>query len=333
MSTMTFEFAEPWLLLLILALLPVFWLTKDSGAKISYSSIATLKAIRARTPFHPRQILKILRFLALILIIIALARPQSGKHFSKTDSEGVDILLALDTSGSMKALDFKINNQPTSRLEVVKNVVADFIKKREQDRMGLIVFGEEAFIQCPLTLDHGILLDFLKEIEIGMAGDATAIGSALGIVTNRMKELKAKSKIAILLTDGRSNAGRLSPQKAAEIAKTFGIKVYTIGVGTKGKAPFLVDTIFGKKYAYEDVDIDEDGLKQIAQETGARYFRATDTENLAQIYDEIDKLEKTEIKVKKYTEYNEMFHWPLLLAILLLLAELVLSRTLLRKIP
>lgn len=233
----------------------------------------------------------------------------------------------------MQALDFRIDDKPVDRLRIVKNVVSDFVKKRGNDRLGLVVFGEEAFIQCPLTLDHGILTSFLKKLEIGMAGDGTAIGSALGTAINRMKDLKSKEKIVILMTDGRNNSGRLSPSKAADIASRYGIKVYTIGVGTDGKAPFLVDGIFGKNYIYRDVDIDEETLREISDKTSGRYFRATDTEKLEEIYDEIDKLETTEIKMKEYTEYKELFHLLLIPGILILLFEIVLANTKLRKIP
>ena len=327
------RFVDPYFFLLLLILIPIFIKARHSGSKIRFSSIQIFKKIGSGSRIHPRLILYALRGLSLVCFIFALARPQSGKVFSETLSEGVDILLAIDTSGSMKALDFKINNRPVERLEVVKKVVTDFVKKRSQDRIGLVVFGEQAFVQCPLTLDHGILLEFLREVTIGMAGDATAIGSAIGVSSKRMKELQAKSKVIILLTDGRNNAGRLTPEKAAEIAQSFDIKVYTIGVGTQGKAPFQVNSIFGKQYVYQDVDIDETTLKTIAQSTSARYYRAKDESELEKIYDEIDSLETTETKVKEYTEYKEVFHWALIPGMLFLLIELLLGQTLLRKIP
>ncbi len=325
--------SEPWLFLLLVLIPPVLWWGRSSGGKIRFSHIGELKKIQPLLHFEPRHILLFLRGLVLVLIVVALARPQSGKKFSEVRSDGVDIFLAIDTSGSMQALDFKLDDKPVSRLEMVKNVVVDFVKNRPHDRLGLIVFGEEAFTQCPLTLDHGVLLEFLKGVEIGMAGDATAVGSAIGTAVNRMKDLKAKSKVVIALTDGRSNAGRLSPEKAAEIAHQYGIKVYTIGVGTKGKAPFLVNTVFGKQYVYQDVDLDEEALQKMAQATQAQYFRATATDELRGIYQQIDRLEKTEATVKEYTEYYELFHWFLLPAILAFLAETVLAHTRLRKIP
>ncbi len=197
----------------------------------------------------------------------------------------------------------------------------------------MVVFAQEAFTQCPLTLDYGVLMSFLDQLEIGMAGDTTAIGSALATCVKRLKDVKAPSKIIILLTDGRNNTGSISPAAAADIAKTYGIKVYTIGVGTEGEAPFLVDSIFGKRYIYQKVDLDEQTLQEIAQKTGGKYFRATNTEALKTIYQQIDKMEKTEAKVKEYMEYEELFIYFLIPGLLVLLVEILLSNTLLRKIP
>jgi len=267
------------------------------------------------------------------MLIIALARPQSGTKASEVLTEGIDIMLCLDTSGSMQALDFKWKNERHNRLEVVKKVVSDFIKGRTNDRIGMVVFGEEAFTQCPLTLDYGVLLNFLEQVEIGMAGDSTAVGSALATCVNRLKERKSKSKVIILLTDGRNNAGSINPQTAAEIAKTFDIKVYTVGVGTEGEVPFLVDTIFGKKYMYQRVDLDEETLKEIAAITGGSYFKATNTETLEEIYKKIDQLEKTKVEVKEYMEYEELFGWFLLAGLLCILLEVILRNTRFRKIP
>ena len=327
------RFADPEFLFLLIIVIPIAFYSHTSGGRIRFSNIQTIKSIVQSHWFHPRKLLLIFRVLATVLVVVALARPQAGRVFSKTSSNGVDILLALDTSGSMQALDFKIDGKPVDRLSVVKKVVSDFVQARVSDRMGLIVFGEEAFLQCPLTLDHGILMEFLQQLEIGMAGDGTAIGSAVGVGVGRIKDLEAKSKVMILLTDGRNNAGRIPPEKAAEIAKSFGIKVYTVGVGTSGKAPFAVNSIFGKQYVYQDVDIDEELLQSIAKETSAKYFRAKSTEELVAIYDEIDKLETTEKEVKEYTEYNELFHLALIPGILFTLLELILGQTYLRKIP
>jgi Ca-activated chloride channel family protein len=330
---MIMSFSTPLALLLLLAIPLALWFARGKGGRLRYSSIRGIKDLTKNRKYHPRLLLPLLRALALGLMIIALARPQAGKSFRERNSEGVDIMIAIDTSGSMQALDFKIEGKAVDRLTVVKKVVSEFIEKRASDRMGLVVFGEDAFIQCPITWNHGLLQSFLKEAAIGMAGDATAIGSAIGVSVNRMKDLKAKSKVLILLTDGRSNAGRISPQTAAELAKTFGIKIYTIGIGTDGKAPFLVEDIFGPRYVYQEVDIDEETLQAIAQATDGHYFRATDTDKLAEIYQEIDKLETTEVTLKEYTEYEELYHWFLLPGLMVLLLEIALAHTLLRKIP
>lgn len=327
------RFAHPWFLLLLLLIIPVYWQSKTTGGRFRFSSLNIIKDLKIHLRIHPRSLLIWLRIITIIFIVLALARPQQGKKFTEVASEGVDIMLLIDTSGSMQALDFERNGKRINRLEVVKDVVAKFIEKRSSDRMGLVVFGEDAYTQCPLTLDHGILLELLSKVEIGMAGDSTAIGSAIGIGVNRMKDLKAKSKVMILLTDGRSNAGQLPPDKAADLAKTFGIKIYTIGAGTRGKAPFLADTMFGQRYIYQDVDIDEDTLTKVAETTSGKYYRATQTEELEKIYGEIDRLEKSEIKAKTYTEYNELYVYFLMIGIFSLIFEIILSQTRLRKIP
>ena len=333
MSTIRFE--DPWLLffLIIIPILLVYQWKGVGKSRVRFSSLDTLKKLKRPTSLLMSYVLVLLRCLALVLLIIALARPQSGTKASEVLTEGIDIMLCLDTSGSMQALDFKWKDERHNRLEVVKNVVSDFIKGRTNDRIGMVVFGEEAFTQCPLTLDYGVLLNFLDQVEIGMAGDSTAIGSALGTCVNRLKERESKSKVIILLTDGRNNAGSLSPQTAAEIAETYSIKTYTVGVGTTGEVPFLVDTIFGKKYMYQRVDLDEETLKEIATVTGGSYFKATDTETLEEIYRKIDKLEKTKVEVKEYMEYEELFGWFLLSALLCILIEVTLRNTRFRKIP
>ncbi len=301
--------------------------------RVKFSSLANLKRLKRSTSLLLRHTLLVLRCLAIALFVVALARPQSGNKASEILTEGIDIMLCLDTSGSMQALDFRWKNERQNRLQVVKRVVTDFIKGRKNDRIGMVVFGEEAFTQCPLTLDYGVLLNFLDQVQIGMAGDSTAVGSALGTCVKRLKDLESKSKVVILLTDGRNNAGSLSPETAAEIAKTFHIKTYTIGVGTEGEVPFQVDTIFGKKYVYQRVDLDEDALKKIADITGGTYFRATNTKALEEIYKQIDRLEKTKVKVKEYMEYKELFWWFLLPGLICILLEIILANTRFRKIP
>jgi Ca-activated chloride channel family protein len=329
------RFEDSWLLLLGLTipLVGYHYMKRDGSGRLKFPTLGTLKRLPTSGSVYLRHSLIVLRSLCILLLVLAIARPQSGKKTTEIISEGVDIILVLDTSGSMQALDFKAENGRINRLEVVKNVVADFIAGRENDRLGMVVFAEQAFTQCPLTLDHGVLLEFLDKVEIGMAGDGTAIGSAIGTAVKRLKDIKAKSKVIILLTDGRNNMGRLTPEKAAEIAQKYGIKIYTIGVGTKGKAPFLVNTLFGPRYVYQQVDLDEDTLMRIARTTGGQYFRATDTESLKNIYARIDKLEKSKVKVKEYTEYNELFSWPLMGALSLMLVEIVLANTRFRKIP
>ena len=233
----------------------------------------------------------------------------------------------------MQALDFIKDEKRDTRLAMVKDVVSQFIDNRPNDRMGMVVFGSEAYTQCPLTLDQGILKSFLSKLDIGMAGDSTAIGSAIGIAVKRLKDLESKSKVIILLTDGQNNAVSLPPLQAAQTAKAFGIKIHTIAVGTHGKAPFLVNSIFGQRYVYQQVDIDEDTLKKISDLTGGQYFRATDLESLKTIYKQIDEMEKSEVKVIDHSEYTELFHYFLIPGLLILLLEILLSNTVLRRIP
>ncbi len=311
----------------------MIWQERRTVTAVHYSSLTALKVVRSHRSEVMAAVPAVLRFIAITLFIVAFARPQEGRKKTEILSEGVDIILAIDTSGSMRALDFKKNDASVTRLSVVKDVVAQFIDSRETDRMGMVVFGGEAFTQCPLTLDQDILYSFLDKLKIGMAGDATAIGSAIGISVKRLKDLKSKSKVIILLTDGRNNAGKITPLQAAEFAKTFGIKIYTVGVGTRGKAPFMVDSIFGKRLIYQDVDIDEDTLNKISEMTDAKYFRATDMESLKDIYEQIDKLEKSEIRVLDHSEYSELFHYFLIPGLLLLLTEIIISNSVLRRIP
>jgi len=328
-----FRFEDPWLLL-TLVLIPILIIRERSIANtIDYSSLSSLKAVNQ---YHYKVLAltpTILKFIAITLFIIAFARPQEGSKRTEILSQGVDIILAIDTSGSMQALDFKKNDNQVTRLSVVKDVVAEFVKHREMDRMGMVVFGANAFTQCPLTLDQSILLSFIDKLKIGMAGDATAIGSAIGISSKRLKDLKSKSKIIILLTDGRNNSGAISPIQAAEIAKSLGIKIYTIGVGKRGKAPFLVDSIFGKRLIYQDVDIDEKVLNKISKMTEGKYFRATDLKSLKNIYKQIDLLEKSEVKILDHSKYKELFHYFLIPGLFLLMLEIICSNSFLRRLP
>lgn len=329
-----FQFQDPWLFV-ALGVIPWIlyraWTTRP--ATLHYSSLATLKTLHRKSVDFFAALPLVLRCLAIVLLVTALARPQEGRKSTEILSAGVDIILAIDTSGSMRAMDFEKDHQPVDRLTIVKDVVNEFIDSREYDRMGMVVFGKEAFTQCPLTLDHAILHSFLDKLEIGVAGDSTAIGSAIGIAAKRLKDLESKSKVIILLTDGRNNTGNITPIQAAEIARALGIKIYTVGVGTEGEAPFQVNTPFGQKTLMQKVDIDEAALKQIAWQTRGRYFRATDADSLKQIYEQIDLLEKSEVKWVDHSEFRELFPLFLIPALLLILTEVILANTRLRRVP
>jgi Ca-activated chloride channel family protein len=329
------RFEDPWLLFVGLLLVPVFYryLKRKGSAKIQFSSLAPFSTIAPSPNVQLRHSLIVLRCMGIGLCVIALARPQAGQRETEIITEGIDIMLCLDTSGSMRALDFEREGRRTDRLDIVKEVVRDFIQKRRNDRIGMVVFGEQAFTQCPLTMDYGVLLSFLDRIEIGMAGDSTALGSALATGVKRLKDVPGKSRVIILVTDGRNNAGRITPETAAEIAATYKVKVYTIGVGVEGESPFLMETLFGKRYVYQKVDLDEETLRHIAGETGGLYFRATDTASLEKIYEQIDEMERTEAKVKEYMEYEELFARFAFPGLLLILAGFILENTLFRKIP
>ncbi len=328
---------DHWILYLIIILVPLilanYIFRKDSG-NLRFSSLSYFKRIEQGSSIKYRHILISLRVLAIILLVIALARPQSGKSHSKVTTEGIDIVLALDVSGSMLAEDFNLNRKRRNRLYVAKEVVKDFIEWRENDRIGMVVFAGAAYTQCPLTLDYDVLLQFLDKVEIGMVEDGTAIGSAIGVSVSRLKSSKAKSKVVILLTDGRNNAGGIDPLTAAELAKTFGMKIYTVGAGTKGLAPYPAKNLFGlKTYRSIQIDIDDETLTEIAKITGGKYFRATDTASLKEVYKQIDNLEKTKMEEAKYTEYSELFPYLLIPALGIFLFEIVLANTRFRRIP
>ncbi|MFN2433502.1 MAG: VWA domain-containing protein [Gemmatimonadota bacterium] len=272
----------------------------------------------------------LLRSLGMALLVLALARPQEARGVREVTGEGLNILIALDVSGSMKAEDFR----PRNRLYVAKSVTGDFIAKRRGDRIGLVVFAGKAFTQVPLTTDQGVLLSMLRRVRIGMLPDGTAIGTALATALNHVKDVPARSSVVILITDGVNNTGRLDPVTAADAAEALGVRVYTIGVGTHGTAPFLVeDPILGRRYLELPVTIDEGVLRAIANETGGRYFRAADPRALAEILDEIDRLEKTEIRVRETVNYRERFPVFLSPALALIGIELLLGLTLLRTLP
>jgi Ca-activated chloride channel family protein len=335
------RFENPFFLAFLLIIpLMMFYQWKGLGrSRLKFSSLDNLKCLKKPSSIFLRHILLLLRCLAIALLVMALARPQTGTKTKEVLSEGIDIILCLDTSGSMQTADFiywdELNskNERHTRLQVVKKVVSHFIKKRQYDRIGMVVFGNEAFTQCPLTLDHGVLLSFLDQLEIGMVGHSTAIGSALGTCVKRLKGLKSKAKIVILLTDGRNNAGSVSPETAAEVARMFAVKTYTIGVGEKERPPPLKDMRFGKSYIDQWGELDEDILKGIAKTTGGTYFKATTTKALENIYRQINALEKTKVKVKEYMEYEELFRWFLIPGLACILLEIILANTRFKKIP
>lgn len=328
------RFANPeFLAVLVVVPLLVVWYVKRqhrASGTIKYSQVGTLKQVGAGRGSPWRHSLFVLRLLAIIMAIIAFARPQSGRTEQEITTEGIDIVMALDISTSMLAEDFK----PKNRVEAAKEVAAEFIRGRKSDRIGLVVFAAKSFTQCPLTMDYGVLLTFMKQIEPGMIEDGTAIGMGLANAVNRLRQSTARSKVIILLTDGRNNRGEIDPITAAKIARAFKVRVYTIGVGTRGEALYPVqDPFFGKRYVSMPVEIDEDLLKEIARITGGRYFRATDTAALTKIYQEIDQLEKTKIEVKEYTTYKELFVRFLVVAFAALVLEVVLAHTRFRRIP
>lgn len=303
-----------------------------SGLRFSNGNL--VKGLKASWKLRIAQKLFCLRITLLFLVVLALARPQAPIAGSKIQTEGIDIVLSIDCSTSMLAEDFKLAGRRQNRLEVVKEAVRDFIKGRQGDRIGIVTFAARAYTACPLTLDYGWLLENLERIKTGIIEDGTAIGSGIASSLNRLKNTNSKSKVVILLTDGRNNTGRISPLLAAETAKALKVKIYTIGAGSKGMAPFPAKDFFGNTvYQPVQIDIDEDTLMKIAQNSGGRYFRATDTESLREIYKEIDRLEKTTIEEKGYLEYEELFPYFLMPAVVLILLEIVLAHTVFRKIP
>jgi len=261
------------------------------------------------------------------LLIIVLARPQKTDRFHNIKTEGIDIILAMDISGSMLARDFK-----PDRLEASKNVATEFISGRPYDRIGLVVFSGESFTQCPLTTDHAVLINLMRELQSGMIEDGTAIGNGLALAVNRIKDSDAISKVIILLTDGVNNRGEIAPSTAADIAKTYGIRVYTVGVGTIGTAPYPVQTPFGIQYQDIPVEIDEEILQDIAEKTGGKYFRATDNNKLVEVYNEIDQLEKSKIDVHQFMKKEEKYLLPALFALILIALEILIRNTIYKNI-
>ena len=326
-------FANPTYLYLLLLLIPligwyIYKLSK-SQASMQVSSSEVFQLPEARSwKIYLRHVPFLLRMVLIALLIVVLARPQSTNSWQNSSTEGIDIMLAMDISSSMLAQDLKPN-----RLEAAKDVAASFINGRQNDNIGLVVFAAESFTQCPLTTDHTVLLNLFKDIQPGIIQDGTSIGLGLANAVSRIKDSQAKSKVIILLTDGVNNAGEIAPVTASEIAKTFGVRVYTIGVGTQGEAPYPFQTAFGIQDQNVPVEIDEPTLKQIAATTGGQYFRATDNASLKAIYEEIDQMEKTKISVQEFSKKQEEYMQWALLVLLLLLVEVLLKNTLLRNIP
>jgi len=330
-------FAHPYLLFLLLLLPLLAWLKGKRGnpPAFVYSSVQLVRGILGITRSRAGGFLSALRWLALALFIIALAQPRLSKSETKVSASGVDIVAALDMSGSMISEDFDVRGQRVNRFDMARSVLEQFIKRRPNDRIGLVVFGADAYIATPLTLDHDYLLQDLDRLQIGVINEnRTAIGSALSTAVNRLREIKAKSKIVILMTDGQNNSGDIDPLAAAEAAHALKVKVYTIGVGKRGMAPMPV-FMGGQRVGtqMQPVDIDEGTLQKIAVETGGKYYRADNTEKFKAIYAEIDKLEKTERQIKKYTQHREIYTWLVTPGLLLVLLEALLSQTIWRRLP
>jgi Ca-activated chloride channel family protein len=330
-------FAHPYFLLLLLLLPLLAWLRGKRGRPPAfvYSSVQLVRAILNVTRTRSGTFLSALRWLTMALFIVALSQPRFTKSETKIMASGVDIAVALDMSGSMVSEDFEVRSEPVNRFDMARDVLKKFINKRPSDRIGLVVFATQAYIAAPLTLDHDFLLQNLERLQIGTIDpNQTAIGSALSVAINRLRELKSKSKIVILMTDGQNNAGKVAPLTVAEAAQTLGVKVYTIGVGRRGMAPMPI-YFGGRKVGTrpEPVDIDEDTLQKIAQMTGGKYYRADNAKKFQEIYAEIDKLEKSEAEVKKFAHHQELFAWVISPGLVLLLVEVLLRHTIFRRLP
>ena len=331
MSNITF--ANPGYFYLLLLIIPIlgayFWKQRHGSASIQLSSLGGFAKAPKSYKQYFRHILVVLRVLLVAVLVAILARPQTSNNWQNETTEGIDIVLALDLSSSMLACDFQPN-----RIEAAKNVAVEFVSGRPNDRIGLVVFSGESFTQCPITGDHAVLINLVRELKSGMIDDGTAIGMGLGTAVNRLKESTAKSKVIILLTDGVNNMGSLAPETAAEIAQTFGIRVYTVGIGTMGYAKYPVPNMFGGM-TFQDmkVEIDEQMLRKIADKTNGKYFRATGNKKLKQVYQEIDKLEKSKISIQHVNNKKEEYFFLAVFAALLLLLELLLRNTLFRSLP
>ncbi len=324
-------------LLWLLALLPLYAFLRGRRGRVAaveYSSAQRVRAVARETRSRAGAWLTTLTMLTLGLLVVALARPQLGRSTAPVQASGVDIMLALDVSGSMQALDFTLDGQPANRLDVVKSVVAKFIEERPNDRIGIVAFAGAPYLVSPLTLDHDWLLQNLDRVQIGAVEDGTAIGSALASCVNRLRDQPGKSKLVVLLTDGQNNAGKVNPATAAQAAQTLGVKAYTIGAGVRGEAPVPVTDAFGRRQlAMAKVDVDEETLQNIATETGAKFYRATDTDSLERIYAEIDRLEKTTQTLKRFQSQRELFAWSVVPALCVLGLAFGLQQTRFRRLP
>lgn len=329
-------FLQPHLLWLLLLIPLLSWLKGKIGGTpgVLFSTTNTLAKIGGRRRSRAGDFLTGLLYLALAFLILALARPQLGKTVTRTQASGVDIMLAIDVSRSMLAEDFTIGGQHANRLEAIKRVTEKFIEERPNDRIGIVAFAGRPYLVSPLTLDHDWLIENLDRIKIGLVEDGTAIGSAIASASNRLKDKEAKTKLIVLLTDGDNNMGSVTPLTAAEAAKALGIKVYAIGAGSRGNAPYPFTDQFGRTiYRQIPVEFNEEGLKEIAAMTGGAYFRATDTQTLQRIFAEIDKLEKSKVEVQKVAQYRDLFHWFVGIGAVLLAAETLLGQTIWRRLP
>ena len=325
------EFANPKLLwLLLLVPLVILWYVlrhKKQETSMQFSDTYGFAKLPKTWKSYLRHLLFALKMAALALLIVALARPQSSSTNSTSNIEGIDIVMAMDVSGSMLARDLK-----PDRLTAAKNVASDFVKGRPGDRMGLVIFSGETFTQVPLTTDHGVMLNMLAEMKNGLIDDGTAIGDGLATAISRLKDSEAISKVVILLTDGLNNAGSVDPYTAAEMARLFGVRVYTIGVGSYGTAPYPVQTPFGTQIQQMKVEIDEKLLTNVANTTGGKYFRATSNQKLDEVYQEIDKLERSKIEVTEFRRLHEEFYPLVAWALALLLLEFILRKTIFRTL-
>ena len=330
------SFVFPWVLLLLALIPPLAFLRGRVGgtAAVTFSSTAPLAKLGRRRRSRAGAFLAGLTYLGLAAMIIAFGRPQLGREITRIQASGIDMMLLLDVSRSMLSEDFTIGSQRANRLEVAKQVTEQFIRSRPNDRIGIVAFAGRPYLVSPLTLDHDWLIQNLDRIRIGLVEDGTAIGSAIATGANRLKDKEAKTKLIVLLTDGDNNAGKVMPMTAAEAAKALGIRIYTVGAGTTGEAPFPFTDPFGRTvYRNVPVDFDDKLLEQISALTSGRNFRATDTKSLRDAFNEIDKLEKSKVEIEKIAQYRDLFPWFLMGSLACLSLEILLAQTLWRRLP